>query len=70
LFLYCFVAPAIGQDKPNFTGSWQFDASKSKLHDMKMADANWLIEEGDNSIHITRSAGRWNRRAGVRQTVL
>ncbi|HYL39263.1 MAG TPA: hypothetical protein VEV17_25310 [Bryobacteraceae bacterium] len=51
------AAPALAQDKPNFTGTWQFDASKSELHNVKMASATWLIEEKDNSIHITETEG-------------
>ena len=59
----CFVfvmlaAFANGQDRPNFSGNWQFDASKSELHNIKLADATWTIEESDNSIHLTESEGK------------
>ncbi len=51
------AAPAMGQDqdRPSFTGNWQMDASKSELHLSKVASASWVIEEGDNSIHITQT---------------
>ncbi|HLH00455.1 MAG TPA: hypothetical protein VKX49_29390 [Bryobacteraceae bacterium] len=48
-----FAALANGQDRPNFSGNWQFDASKSELHNLKMSDATWAIQEADNSIHLT-----------------
>jgi hypothetical protein len=48
---------AIGQDRPDFSGSWQFDASKSELHNIKLADATWTIEASENSIHLTESEG-------------
>ncbi len=60
----CFVLVmlcgyAVGQDRPDFSGTWQFDASKSELHNLKLTSATWLIEERDDSIHITESeAGR------------
>lgn len=43
------------QDRPSFTGTWQFDASKSEMHLNKANSSTWVIEEGDNSIHITQS---------------
>jgi len=49
------AAPAMAQDKPNLSGSWQFDSSKSELHNFKVTSATWLIDEGDNSIHITET---------------
>ena len=51
------VLPAAGQDQdhPSFTGTWQFDASKSEMHLNKASNTTWAIEEGDNSIHITQT---------------
>jgi hypothetical protein len=43
------------QDRPSFTGTWQFDASKSEMHLNKVSSATWVIEEGDNSIHLAES---------------
>jgi len=50
-----FALPAMAQEpaKPSLTGTWQFDAAKSELHNNKMTGATWVIDEGDNSIHIT-----------------
>jgi hypothetical protein len=53
--LALFACSAIGQDRPTMTGNWQFDAAKSDLKTIKVSSANWVIEEGDNSIHITEA---------------
>jgi len=52
------AALANGQDKPNFTGTWQLDAAKCELHSLKLADATWAIEEAENSIHLVQSEGK------------
>jgi len=50
---------ANGQDRPNFSGTWQLDPAKCELHTARISDANWAIEESDNSIHLTENeAGR------------
>jgi hypothetical protein len=55
LLLLAGRAPSQDQDRPNFSGTWQFDASKSELHFSKISSATWVIEEGDNSIHISQT---------------
>ena len=57
LALVLLTLPATGQDqeRPIFSGTWQFDASKSDVHMSKIASASWVIEEADNSIHITQT---------------
>ncbi len=57
LTLVLLAAPASGQDqeRPSFNGTWQFDASKSELRSSKISNATWVMEEGDNSIHITQT---------------
>jgi hypothetical protein len=57
LVLVLFAAPASAQDqeRPSFSGTWQFDASKSEVHSSKISSATWAIEEGDNSIHISQT---------------
>ena len=47
--------PLAGQDRPNLSGTWQFDSSKSEIHDAKVAGATWVINEDDSSIQITES---------------
>jgi hypothetical protein len=47
--------PLAGQDRPNLSGTWQFDSSKSELHTAKVAGATWVINEDDSSIQITES---------------
>jgi len=46
---------ASAQDKPNFTGTWQLDPARCDFHTAKISDANWAIEESDNSIHLTEN---------------
>jgi hypothetical protein len=52
-----FAVSASGQDKPSLSGTWQLDASKSEMHSSKMSSATWIIEETDNSIHLTETEG-------------
>jgi hypothetical protein len=49
------VLAAPGQERSSFNGTWQFDASKSEVHLSKVSSATWVIEEGDNSIHISET---------------
>jgi hypothetical protein len=51
------AAPAFAQDRPNFSGAWQFDASKSELHNVKIANGTWTIKQDDTSINISQSDG-------------
>ncbi|HEV2689317.1 MAG TPA: hypothetical protein VGV35_12210 [Bryobacteraceae bacterium] len=46
---------ALAQDRPSMTGTWQFDAAKSDLKTLKLSGATWVIDESDNSIHLTES---------------
>ena len=55
LVLSAAVAAGQEQERPSFSGTWQFDASKSELHSNKISSATWVIEEGDNSIHISQT---------------
>ncbi len=57
LVLSLFAIPAAAQDeeKPNLSGTWQFDASKSDVRPGKISSATWVIEAGENSIHITQT---------------
>jgi hypothetical protein len=50
------------------TGNWQFDASKSELRNIKMASATWVIEESENSIHITESEGAKSKKTELKCT--
>jgi hypothetical protein len=47
--------PLAGQDRPNLSGTWQFDGSKSELHTVKVSGATWVINEDDSTIQITES---------------
>lgn len=48
--------PLAGQDRPNLSGTWQFDGTKSEIHNEKIAGATWVINEDDSSIQITEDA--------------
>ena len=57
-FLSAILAvPIIGQEqeRPSLTGTWQLDTAKSEVRGGKINPATWVIEETDNSIHITQS---------------
>jgi hypothetical protein len=47
--------PLLGQDRPNLSGTWQFDSTKSQLHTEKVDGATWVINEDDSSIQISES---------------
>lgn len=47
--------PLAGQDRPNLSGTWQFDGAKSQLHGVTISGATWVISEDDVSIQITES---------------
>ena len=55
LGLALFALPGTAQDHPNLSGTWQFDSSKSDQHSARVSNATWVIDESDNSIHITES---------------
>jgi hypothetical protein len=55
LALALFAFPGAAQDHPNLAGTWQFEASKSEQYSTKLANATWVIEEGDNTIHFTET---------------
>lgn len=53
--LAVLALPLAGQDRPNLSGTWQFDSSKSELHTVRVAGATWVIKEDDSSIQISES---------------
>ncbi len=53
--LAVFSLPLLAQDRPNLSGTWQFDSSKSELHTVKVGGATWVINEDDSSIQISES---------------
>jgi hypothetical protein len=73
IFSACFVLAlfpfeAAGQDRPSFSGVWQFDASKSELKTAKISATTWVIEERDNSIHITENESGKNKKVELQCT--
>ena len=69
--LLLFSCALLAQDssKPDFTGSWQLDAARSELNTYHVTGATWMIEEKENSIHITETeAGKGERKIELRCT--
>ena len=69
--LLLFSCALLAQDssKPNFTGAWQLDPARSELNTNRVSGANWVIEEKDNSIHITETeAGKGDRKIELKCT--
>jgi hypothetical protein len=60
--------PLAGQDRPNLSGTWQFDSSKSQLHTMTVAGAIWVIDENESSIQITESEDGANKKTELKCT--
>ncbi|MGA2879498.1 MAG: hypothetical protein ABSG13_11145 [Bryobacteraceae bacterium] len=60
--------PLAGQDRPNLSGTWQFDSSKSELHAVKVTGAIWVINEDDSSIQITESEDGADRKIQLKCT--
>lgn len=52
------AALANGQDRPDFSGTWQLDSAKCELHNLKLTDATWNIQEAENSIHLVANQGQ------------
>ena|SRR5579862_5552740 len=66
--LAVLALPLAGQDRPNLSGTWQFDGSKSELHSVKVAGATWVINEDDSSIQITESEEGGNKKIELKCT--
>ena len=60
--------PGAGQERPSLNGTWQFDSSKSELKAIKISAATWVIQEADNSIHITESEGAKSKKVELQCT--
>jgi hypothetical protein len=66
--LAVLALPLAAQDRPNLSGTWQFDSSKSELHAVKVAGATWVINEDDSSIQITESEDGASKKVEVKCT--
>lgn len=66
--LALFAFSAMGQDRPTMTGTWQLDATKSDLKTLKVTTATWVIEEGDNTIHIAETEGAKSKKVDLQCT--
>jgi hypothetical protein len=57
-FGFAVVAVMVkGQDRPDFSGTWQLDPAKCELHNMKVSDASWSIQESADTIDLTEKEG-------------
>lgn len=66
--LMVLALPLAAQDRPNLSGTWQFDSSKSELHTVKVAGETWVINEDDSSIQITESEDGDSRKIQMKCT--
>ncbi|HUA20450.1 MAG TPA: hypothetical protein VMB25_17000 [Bryobacteraceae bacterium] len=55
LALAVWALPGDAQDKPNLSGTWKLDASKSQFHSEKVSGETWTINEDDETINISES---------------
>lgn len=55
-------------DRPNLSGTWQFDNSKSELHTVKAPGGTWVINEDDSSIQISESADAASKKVEMKCT--
>ena len=63
-----FVLPGAAQDRPDLSGTWKLDASRSQLHSGKAAGATWVIRESDNAINIAESEDGSNKKIELQCT--
>ena len=47
---------AYGAEKPNLSGSWHCNASKSTIHPAKLSDLTWIIDQKDAALHFSEVA--------------
>jgi hypothetical protein len=66
--LAVLASPLGAQDRPNLSGTWQFDSSKSELHTVKVAGATWVINEDDSTIRISESEDGDGRKVELKCT--
>ncbi|MBV9768448.1 MAG: hypothetical protein JOZ32_02655 [Bryobacterales bacterium] len=66
--LAVLALPLAGQDRPNLSGTWQFDSSKSELHSGKVEGSTWVIKEDDSSIQITGSEDAAGKKIALKCT--
>lgn len=66
LALAIFAYPGAAQDHPNLAGTWQLDSAKSEQNNSKVAGATWVIEEGDNTIHIVETESGNSRKTELK----
>ncbi|HTR34525.1 MAG TPA: hypothetical protein VMH80_01395 [Bryobacteraceae bacterium] len=62
LALAVVALPGGAQDRPDLTGTWKFDASKSQIHSEKINGGTWTISEGDDTIKISESEDGSNKK--------
>jgi hypothetical protein len=62
--------PLAAQDRPNLSGTWQFDSSKSELHTVRATGGTWVIHEDADtgSIQITESADEAGKKVELKCT--
>ena len=49
------VVALAAADRPNLTGAWQWNPSKSELHSAKFAGLTWVIDQKETSLHLSET---------------
>ena len=66
--LALYAIPGAGQERQSLSGTWQFDPAKSELKAAKISTATWVIQEAENSIHISESEGAKSKKIELQCT--
>jgi len=66
--LAVLALPLAAQERPNLSGTWQFDSTKSQIHAEKVAGATWVINEDDSTIQITEDEGEAAKKVELKCT--
>lgn len=67
--LAVMTIPLAAQDRPNLSGTWQFDSTQSQVHTVTIAGATWVINEDDSSIEISESESGANKKVEMKCTI-
>jgi len=50
--------PALAVEKPNLTGSWRLNPSKSDSHAAKVTGTTWVIDQKESALHVSEISQR------------
>ncbi len=47
---------AYSAERPNLSGSWHCNTSKSTIHPLRLSDLTWVIDQKDEALHLSEIA--------------